>query len=108
MPILATTSSIRRVNVLALNNTWLPSNNTVLTLRYGMTKFIDDDTLSIDFNPSTLGFSQNFLDQTQVDKYPIVNATEYRFAGRDRPDAPQLVLLERQRHATHAWLASTR
>ena len=25
----------RRVNVLALNNTWLPSNNTVVTLRYG-------------------------------------------------------------------------
>ena len=27
----------RRVDVLALNNTWLPSNNTVLTLRYGYT-----------------------------------------------------------------------
>ena len=40
--------------MLALNNTWLPSNNTVLTLRYGWTQFIDDDTLSIDFDPSTL------------------------------------------------------
>ena len=42
--------------MLALNNTWLPSNNTVVTLRYGMTEFIDNDTLSIDFDPSTLGF----------------------------------------------------
>ena len=25
----------RRVHTLALNNTWLPSNNTVVTLRYG-------------------------------------------------------------------------
>ena len=30
----------RRVDVLALNNTWLPSNNTVVTLRYGFTRFI--------------------------------------------------------------------
>jgi hypothetical protein len=76
---------IRRVNVLALNNTWIPGNNTVLTLRYGMTKFIDDDTLSIDFDPSTLGFSSTFLDQIQVDKYPIVTATEYESQGAIDP-----------------------
>ena len=29
----------RRVHLLALNNTWLPSNNTVVTLRYGMNTF---------------------------------------------------------------------
>ena len=61
---------LRRVNVLALNNTWLPSNNTVLTLRYGWTKFIDDDTLSIDFDPASLGFSSSFLNTIQVDKFP--------------------------------------
>ena len=54
---------IRRVNVLALNNTWLPSNNTVATLRYGMTKFVDDDTLSIDYDPSQLGFSPDFRER---------------------------------------------
>ena len=37
----------RRVNTLALNNTWLPSNNTVVTLRYGYNKFIDNNTLSV-------------------------------------------------------------
>ena len=94
--------------MLALNNTWLPSNNTVLTLRYGMTKFIDDNTLSIDFDPATLGFSQTFLDQIQVDKYPQVQGHGVRRPGRHRPDAAQLVLVERQRHLHQAWPASTR
>jgi hypothetical protein len=72
----------RRVNVLALNNTWLPSNNTVLTLRYGWTRFIDNNTLSIDFDPSTLGFSQSFINSLQVDKFPQVNVPEYNGDGR--------------------------
>jgi hypothetical protein len=72
----------RRVNVLALNNTWLPSNNTVLTLRYGWTRFIDNNTLSIDFDPSTLGFSQSFINALQVDKFPQVNVPEYNGDGR--------------------------
>ena len=64
--------------MLALNNTWLPSNNTVVTLRYGLTKFIDDNTLSIDFDPATLGFTQTFLSQMQVEKFPQRHAsTDY-------------------------------
>lgn len=76
---------LRRVNVLALNNTWLPGNNTVVTVRYGWTRFIDDDTLSQDFDPATLGFSQTFLNQIQVRKYPIVNVTEYDSQGAIDP-----------------------
>ena len=71
----------RRVNVLALNNTWLPSNNTVLTLRYGWTRFIDDDTLSIDFDPASLNFNQSFLNSIQVQKFPIVTVTDYYAFG---------------------------
>ncbi|MCA1651805.1 MAG: carboxypeptidase regulatory-like domain-containing protein [Acidobacteria bacterium] len=67
----------RRVNVLALNNTWLPSNNTVLTLRYGWTRFIDDDTLSIDFDPASLNFNSSFLNSMQVRKFPRVSVTDY-------------------------------
>ncbi|MDP2856003.1 MAG: hypothetical protein Q8N90_02660, partial [bacterium] len=78
---------VRRVHVLALNNTWLPSNNTVLTLRYGLSKFIDNNTLSIDFDPSTLGFSNTFVSQMQVKKYPILSATDYGRQGAiDRTD----------------------
>jgi trimeric autotransporter adhesin len=76
---------LRRVNVLALNNTWLPSNNTVLTLRYGWTRFIDDDTLSVDFDPAQLGFSQTFLDQMQVDKMPRVSVDDYYDFGAIDP-----------------------
>jgi trimeric autotransporter adhesin len=76
---------LRRVNVLALNNTWLPSNNTVMTLRYGWTRFIDDDTLSIGFDPSSLGFSSSFLDSIQVDKFPRGSITDYYAFGAIDP-----------------------
>jgi hypothetical protein len=76
---------IRRVHTLALNNTWLPSSNTVLTFRYGLTKFIDDDTLSIDFNPADLGFSQSFLSAIQTPKFPIVDITDYYQLGAIDP-----------------------
>jgi trimeric autotransporter adhesin len=76
---------LRRVNVLALNNTWLPSNNTVLTLRYGWTRFIDDDTLSTDFDPASLGFSPSFLNSIQVDKFPRANITDYYNFGAIDP-----------------------
>jgi hypothetical protein len=76
---------IRRVHTLALNNTWLPSSNTVVTLRYGMTKFIDDDTLSIDFDPATLGFAPAFSSAIQTPKFPIVNITDYYQLGAQDP-----------------------
>jgi hypothetical protein len=75
----------RRVNVLALNNTWLPSNNTVLTLRYGWTRFIDNDTLSIGFDPASLGFSQSFLNSMQVQKFPLATITDYYQLGAIDP-----------------------
>jgi hypothetical protein len=75
----------RRVQTLALNNTWLPSSNTVVTLRYGWTKFIDDDTLSIDFDPATLGFAPAFSNAIQTKKFPIVNITDYYQLGAIDP-----------------------
>ena len=39
----------RRPQILALNNTWVLSNTTVLALRFGSTEFPDNDTLTIDF-----------------------------------------------------------
>lgn len=75
----------RRVQMVALNNTWLPSNNTVVTLRYGWTRFLDDDTLAVDYDPSSLGFSSTFLGQTQIKKYPIINVTDYDSQGAIDP-----------------------
>ncbi|MGD9906876.1 MAG: carboxypeptidase regulatory-like domain-containing protein, partial [Vicinamibacterales bacterium] len=42
---------LRRVHNVALNNTWLPSSNSVFTLRFGWTRFLDDDTTSAPFDP---------------------------------------------------------
>ena len=67
----------RRVHTIALNNTWLPSDDTVLTLRYGWNRFLDNNTLSIDFDPSVLGFPSSFLSATQADKFPQVHVTDY-------------------------------
>ncbi|MBY0494670.1 MAG: TonB-dependent receptor [Cyanobacteria bacterium] len=75
----------RRVHTLALNNTWLPSSNTVLTLRYGWTQFRDDNTLSIAFDPSTLGFAPAFSNAIQVKKFPQVSITDYYQLGAIDP-----------------------
>jgi hypothetical protein len=74
----------RRPQIFALNNTWIPSDNSVLALRFGMTHFVDNSTLSIPFDPSTLGFSQNFLGQLQqtgVSKFPQIFTTGYGVSG---------------------------
>ena len=77
----------RRVHVLALNNTWLPSNNTVFTLRYGWTKFQDQNTLSIEYDPAQLGFSNTFLSPLQVQKFPqVTTLTDYKTFGAIDPN----------------------
>ena len=77
----------RRVHALALNNTWLPGNNTVFTLRYGWTKFQDQNTLSIEYDPAQLGFSNTFLSPLQVQKFPqVTTLTDYRTFGAIDPN----------------------
>ena len=74
---------VRRPQILALNNTWVLNDSSVMTLRYGLTRFPDNDTLSIDFDPATLGFSQTFLNQMAVKKFPSVRIRGYdAFAGQ--------------------------
>jgi trimeric autotransporter adhesin len=67
----------RRPQIVALNNTWVLNDTSVMALRFGWTKFPDNDTLSIDFDPATLGFSQNFLNQMQFKKFPDVRVRGY-------------------------------
>ncbi len=76
----------RRVHVLALNNTWLPSNNTVMTFRYGWTKFQDQNTLSVEYDPSQLGFASSFLSPLQVKKFPRATITDYYAFGAIDPN----------------------
>jgi hypothetical protein len=74
----------RRVHLLTLNNTWLPGNNTVLTFRYGMNTFQDNNTLSIDFDPTDLGFPSSFVSSLQQKKFPYVQMTDYGQGGTRR------------------------
>jgi len=67
----------RRPQLLALNNTWVLSDSSVMSLRFGMTRFPDNNTLSIGFDPTTLGFSSNFTNNITVPKFPGVRLTGY-------------------------------
>ena len=81
----------RRPQIVALNNTWIPSDNSVLSLRFGWTRFPDNPSLSIAFDPSTLGFSQTFLGEigqtgTAPGKFPVVSFTGgYSSLGAQNP-----------------------
>ncbi|HEY7293306.1 MAG TPA: carboxypeptidase regulatory-like domain-containing protein [Vicinamibacterales bacterium] len=51
----------RRPQILALNNTWVLSNSAVASFRFGWTRFPDSQTLTLPFDPASLGFSSQFI-----------------------------------------------
>lgn len=59
----------RRVHLLSLNQTVIPSSDRVLTFRYGYFSF-DDDYSVPEFDPAELGFSERFLDQATANVFP--------------------------------------
>ena len=67
----------RRPKVLALNNTNVLSDSSVLSLRFGITRFPDNNTLSLPFDPTTLGFSNAFTSLITVPKFPGVRMAGY-------------------------------
>src|SRR5262245_56614725 len=67
----------RRPQILALNNTWVLSNSSVLALRFGKTNFPDNDTMTVDFDPRSLPFSETFKNQIRIDKFPQVRIRGY-------------------------------
>lgn len=75
----------RTLQLVALNNTWLLPNNTVFTLRYGSTRLQDDDSTTMDFDPSQLGFGSAFLGAQQVSKFPRGTISEYEGFGAVDP-----------------------
>jgi hypothetical protein len=78
----------RRPQILALNNNWVVGNNSVLSLRYGWTRFPDNATMTIPFDPAALGFSPSFLrlvDQTGVPKFPNGSIAGYSGFGAITP-----------------------
>jgi trimeric autotransporter adhesin len=79
----------RRPQILAINNTWVLNDSSVMALRFGWTRFPDNPSLSIDYDPAQLGFAPGFLNligQTGVPKFPIIDfQTTYRDYGHSDP-----------------------
>jgi trimeric autotransporter adhesin len=78
----------RRPQILAINNTWVLSDSSVMALRFGWTRFPDNPSLSIDFDPVSLGFSSAFaaeVGETGVSKFPVIALTGYRGYGHQDP-----------------------
>src|SRR3989475_9603045 len=67
----------RRPQIIAVNSTSTLSNSSVLALRFGWTRFPDNQTLTADFDPATLGFSPAFLSQISLKKFPDVRIRGY-------------------------------
>jgi hypothetical protein len=75
----------RSLHLLALNNTWVTGDNTVVTLRYGYTRLRDDDSATTAFDPAVLGFSTTFLNAQQAKKFPTGAVTDYESFGAVDP-----------------------
>jgi hypothetical protein len=71
----------RRVHILALNNTYIPNNNSVATFRAGWTRFDDNDTLTQEFDPASLGFNPAFVNALAVKKFPLARIEGYGESG---------------------------
>jgi hypothetical protein len=67
----------RTVHALAINNTITPNSTTVAHVRLGYTSFSDDCVPVAGFDPGTLGFSSNFVNQVPVKKFPYFDIGGY-------------------------------
>src|SRR5579864_6272697 len=74
----------RRPKILALNNTWVLNDTSVLALRFGLTRFPDNNTLASSFDPTTLGFASAYGSQINPTyaKFPYVDLIGYDQQGR--------------------------
>jgi hypothetical protein len=70
----------RRVNFLALNQGWAINNRSLLQVRYGLNRFLDDNR-GADFDPATLGFDPSFIAAVPYKKFPNVSALDYGQGG---------------------------
>ena len=63
-------TEIRRVYVVALNNLFIPNETTVVSLRYGWTRFHDNQIPFSGYNLASLGFPASFVNDVTFEKFP--------------------------------------
>jgi hypothetical protein len=63
----------RSVDAIAVNNIFTLSDSTIFSVRYGYNTFDDtSETISAGFDPLTLGFSSNYVQQLAFKKFPAI------------------------------------
>ena len=82
---------VRRVHLLASNNNWVRRGGTVLELRVGANRFLDDNRPA-SFDPSGLGFAAALTSAAPEPKFPVIGVVDYGRGGallgdRDRSKA---------------------
>ena len=100
----------RRPQILALNNTWVLSNDSVLALRYGWTRFVDNNTMTIDFDPADARLLADLPRPGRADrrdpKFPERFDDRLQQLRGDHAVVPHLQVLERSTPATRSSSAA--
>jgi len=67
----------RTVNLLALNNIFIPDANTAIAVRYGINQFQDFGSNYPEFDAATLGFPSSLVDAMTFNTFPQASITGY-------------------------------
>ncbi len=70
----------RQVHFIAVNDTFIPSDDTVLAFRYGYFGFVDEVQFP-QYDPAQLGFSPRYLEQIGVQVFPEIFIDDYYLLG---------------------------
>ena len=71
---------VRRVNLLAVNQSWALDSSTVVQARYGINQFLDDNR-GADFDPAELRFDPRFVASVPFRKFPSIAVSDYGQGG---------------------------
>lgn len=71
----------RDIHVGVLNNTYILNNATVATVRFGINRFTDNQTIPDAFDTHDLGWNTAFADSLARQKFPGVDMTGYKHLG---------------------------
>ena len=67
----------RVVNFGAVNNVWIPDNQTTVAVRYGYNHFLDNGGYYLDFDAATLGFPPNYTSVLPFNTFPNITLPGY-------------------------------
>jgi hypothetical protein len=90
---------VRRAHLAALNTTWTPADRTVVDVRYGFNRFLDDNRPA-SFDLGQLGFDSGFLSLVPQKKFPGIGVAGYGRGGALLGDRSQGTATYYSHHAS--------